>query len=97
MNGKIFVFGGDVEGHNKPTSQVEMYNPATDTWTILNNMPTAREYFSATTVEGKIYIIGGQNVGRLVPEILAFDPELPSSIKPAGKLSTTWGEIKAAQ
>jgi len=96
MNGKIFVFGGNVEIH-RPLSQVEMYNPVTDTWTILNNMPTAREAFSATTIEGKFYIIGGEYGERPAAEILAFDPELPSSVNPAGKLSTTWGEIKAAQ
>jgi len=35
-NGKIYVFGG-IDGSKNPVPYVEVYDPNTDTWTVLNN------------------------------------------------------------
>ncbi|MBI1929776.1 hypothetical protein HYR99_36695 [Candidatus Poribacteria bacterium] len=41
--------------------------------------------------------MGGTLPGFATPlsTVEEFDPELPSSVTPAGKLPTTWGEVKA--
>ena len=38
---------------------VEVYNPATDSWSSAAPMLTARAYFGATECGGKIYAVGG--------------------------------------
>lgn len=68
VNGNIYAIGG--YAGNFPNfvslSNVEKYNPATDTWTKEADMPTARDCFSASVVNGKIYIIGGGALGNSV-------------------------------
>ena len=45
-------------------SKAFVYDPATDAWSALPNMPTARAKPSAAAVGGKIYVIGGWGAGR---------------------------------
>jgi hypothetical protein len=52
---------------------VEEYDPVTDTWAKKPDMPTARLGFAASSIDGRIYAIGGwdQNVGLSTVE--AYD------------------------
>jgi N-acetylneuraminic acid mutarotase len=62
VNGKIYVIGGTTitgEGEWITTTKVEIYDPATDTWTPGGDMPTPRGWLSGSTVNGKFYAIGG--------------------------------------
>jgi len=61
VNGKIYVIGGvSGRGLNRPAlATVEVYDPATDTWTRKHDMPEATCWHSASAVDGKIYVIGG--------------------------------------
>lgn len=64
LNGKIYVFGGEI-GHDKRHDQQSLlhsYNPATDTWTRLANMPGEKSHAesSAFVWNGQIYLAGGQ-------------------------------------
>ena len=79
VNGKIYAIGGTVvgeiwEGVPVFLSSVEEYDPVTDTWTQKANMPTARDDFSASTVNGKIYVIGGWEGTTFLPTIEEYDP-----------------------
>ena len=68
VDGKIYAIGGAEKKKYqvprgfgvevKELSTVEMYDPATDTWTQKADMPTPRET-STCVVDGKIYAIGG--------------------------------------
>jgi N-acetylneuraminic acid mutarotase len=74
VNGKIYVIGGahaNIPG--KPpteplwvgvptivTGTVEEYDPATNTWRARAPMPTGRNHFMASVVDGKIYAIDGR-------------------------------------
>ena len=58
VNGKIYVIGG-LSGLLARLSNVEEYNPATDTWTGKKEIPTPREGIAVSAVGGKIYAIGG--------------------------------------
>src|SRR6266699_1041972 len=61
--GKVFVFGG-CTGNATVTSEVDMYNPETDTWTTgLAPMPTARASLVAGHSGQRIYTIGGWDGG----------------------------------
>lgn len=70
---------------------MEAYNPATQSWVELPNMPTARGELSTSVVNGTIYAIGGATSGRMaVPTVEAFAPgEDPTSVRAAG-----WGMVK---
>jgi N-acetylneuraminic acid mutarotase len=74
VDGKIYVIGGahaNIAG--KPMTEplwvgvptavvgtVEMYDPAANTWASRAPMPTGRNHFLASVVDGKIYAIDGR-------------------------------------
>ncbi|MGZ8594599.1 MAG: Kelch repeat-containing protein, partial [Actinomycetota bacterium] len=51
------------------------YDPATDTWTQLPDMPIAREHFHAAVVNGKLWVTGGRQVtiNNTVTSTVAFN------------------------
>ena len=62
VGGKIYVFGGvtaGVPGATWNPPALDVYDPATDTWTRKADIPTARSMAAASVVDGRIYIIGG--------------------------------------
>jgi N-acetylneuraminic acid mutarotase len=61
LDGKIYVIGGYVRGgQTSPgVTTVEVYDPATDTWTTAPDMPTGRLGLRSCVVDGKMYVIGG--------------------------------------
>jgi len=86
VNGKIYAIGGTVflgknvplKNNWKPLKTVEIYEPATDTWTKGADMPTARWALSTNVVGGKIYAIGGVTIPRrnweTVSKVEAYNP-----------------------
>jgi N-acetylneuraminic acid mutarotase len=65
VDGRIYVSGGLSASPSRDPAAVtlttvEIYDPATDTWTQASDMPRPRSGHSASVVDGKIYIIGGQ-------------------------------------
>ena len=68
VDGKIYVIGGRVEDvPHKPiaTGLVEVYDPLINKWEKRADMPTARAGAKAEVVDGKIYVLGGQNKWRV--------------------------------
>ncbi|MDD3394218.1 MAG: kelch repeat-containing protein [Anaerotignum sp.] len=59
VDGKIYVFGVIPDETETRKSITEVYNPSTNTWTILTPMPTPRDGFQTEVIDGKIYAIGG--------------------------------------
>ena len=58
-NGKLYVMGGYPS--NRVTSRtVQIYNIATDQWTLGPQLPLPNNHGMAAAVNGKIYLIGGQ-------------------------------------
>ena len=58
VDGKIYAIGGYTNFRQPGLSIVEVYDPVTDTWIKLPDMPNARAG-SACTVNNKVYLIGG--------------------------------------
>jgi len=97
IGGDIYVFGGSTRWNAGVLATVEKYAPKTDSWEKLADMPSQRASLVASAVDGKIYVIGGWEAG-LVATVEAYDTGFePTSVNPAGKLTTTWGEIKNTQ
>jgi N-acetylneuraminic acid mutarotase len=79
VGGRIYVFGGNTKWGDVmgivPT--VEVYDPATDTWTQASDIPLPRSHHSASVVDGKMYIIGGNHghhLGFMVSVVDVYDP-----------------------
>ncbi|HSO26445.1 MAG TPA: kelch repeat-containing protein, partial [Anaerolineales bacterium] len=58
-NGQLYVFGGSTEAFAGAVNKAAVYDPATDAWTLLPDMPTARGGVTAQTLGDEIYVIGG--------------------------------------
>jgi hypothetical protein len=74
VDGKIYAIGGILYNMEPPLSTVEVYDPATDTWTGKAPIPTARAALSTCVVDGKIYAIGGSSVELAFSTVEAYDP-----------------------
>jgi N-acetylneuraminic acid mutarotase len=62
LEGKIAVLGGLVEtgvGQTGVSASVEAYDPATDTWSDLPDLPAARHHAMAAVVDDRLFFIGG--------------------------------------
>ncbi|MBN1245347.1 hypothetical protein JXA31_07110 [Candidatus Bathyarchaeota archaeon] len=63
VDGKIYVIGGghhSVYPPNVCSDKNEVYDPETDMWSEKTPLPTAVRFAASATVDGKIYILGGQ-------------------------------------
>jgi hypothetical protein len=53
----------------------DVYDPATNSWSQLPNMPQARDHFHAAVVGGKFYVTGGRalDINATITSTVAFD------------------------
>ncbi|HEX3740985.1 MAG TPA: galactose oxidase-like domain-containing protein [Terriglobales bacterium] len=88
-DGRILVVGGYGEKSNQMgISNAEMFDPASDTWTVLPKMAYSRWYPTAKTLsDGRIIVMGGwqtaEHTNAGIPEI--YDPS-----------NNTWTQLTAA-
>ena len=60
-NGKIYLVGGNANGHSGPGSvQFDEFDPATGTFTALPDIPRARDHFFAIVTGDELYAIAGR-------------------------------------
>ena len=84
VNGKIYLIGGRIGANNigamvaTNIDTVEEYNPMTDSWRVMNRMPTPRSGEGWVTYEGKIYVAGGEernyHMEGPLRDVEVFDP-----------------------
>ncbi len=82
LNGLVYAIGGQY-GHDGPkedTKLLHVYDPSTDQWSKLADLPEERSHFEpATSIRnGKIIIAGGRNGGNFYDEVTQYDPQLNS-------------------
>jgi N-acetylneuraminic acid mutarotase len=78
VNGKIYAIGGTnhriVANDYEGISTVEVYDPATDTWTREADMPTARWSLATSVVGNRIFAIGGGHRMTAFKAVEEYDP-----------------------
>lgn len=82
-DGRVLVVGGESVVDRAPTDSVEIYDPATETWTTTTPLPAPRSNHAALLLDdGRVLVVGG---GKSAPigapagldvaaSALAFDP-----------------------
>jgi N-acetylneuraminic acid mutarotase len=61
LDGRIYVLGGLVPGLGGAgaTATAEVYDPTSDRWAAIADMPAPRHHLMAAAVDGYVYAIGG--------------------------------------
>ncbi|MXV73146.1 hypothetical protein F4Z99_02575 [Candidatus Poribacteria bacterium] len=103
VDGKIYLIGGTLFEHARGVlrdpgpgiwrgpfgmSLVEVYDPETNTWQRLADMPTVRAGAETTVVDGKIYVMGGyageDNHGKnfkILKAVEMYDPQTDTWVR----------------
>ena len=59
--GKIYAIGGNAPGVAVQNATIEVYSPATNSWSRVANLPAGRYGHAAVTLpDGRIFVIGGR-------------------------------------
>jgi N-acetylneuraminic acid mutarotase len=77
LNGKFYLAGGfEIDGAtNGVSATLDMYDPASDSWTTLSPMPTARVGAAGAALDGRFYVVGGAtSVGPDFSTVEVYDP-----------------------
>ena len=89
LDGKLYAVGGCNHGI---LSLVERYDPATNVWTAVAPMATARHSHGVAVLDGKLYAVGGyghgvSSVERYNPAANAWEAVAPMAAARACLLS----------
>lgn len=76
VDGKIYVAGGMTASGDAPqTATGQVYNPTTDTWAAISDMPSARSDHTALGVNGNVYFMFGYDSSyEGMNSVVAYDP-----------------------
>lgn len=94
VNDKAYAFSGGFPAK----ADVEVYDPATDTWQMRNPMPLGMDHIGTAVLDGKVYVVGGftNNRHRQVSDgVFEYDPAGDKWRKLAS-LSAPRGSVAAA-
>jgi N-acetylneuraminic acid mutarotase len=75
VNGKIYLFGGFTE-ELQASNQVDVYDPARDSWTRKRDMPTRLTHLNPTIDGNTIWFAGGfrgKHPGSVTDEVWKYD------------------------
>jgi N-acetylneuraminic acid mutarotase len=84
VEGKLYAIGGRLLGNgiqshiNEALSNFndnEVYDPKKDTWNIVAPMPTKRSGLAAASINGSIYLFGGQGLNSALNNTEKYDPK----------------------
>ena len=74
VNNYIYAIGG-CDYDSNPSSQLDQYDPANDSWTTINKpMPTARFAASSVVYNNMIYVIGGKTSNGVTNVVEVYNP-----------------------
>jgi N-acetylneuraminic acid mutarotase len=75
-NGRIAVAGGMTQD-GQPSAQVDVYDPATDTWSRAPDLPVALHHAGAGALGDRLFVVGGYSGATPVPQagVYSLGPE----------------------
>ncbi|MDP5275283.1 cadherin-like beta sandwich domain-containing protein [Chengkuizengella axinellae] len=84
VGGKIYAIGGEGisdQGTTVELSTVEAYDPKSNTWETMEDMPDTRYGHGVIEVEGKIFAIGGSRSSNQLDTVAVYDPDTDNWIR----------------
>ena len=73
-NDKIYVIGGYGVSPSDYRTDVQVYDPSSNSWTSKTPMPTARWMPMGVCANNKIYVFGGQTSAGITNKLEVYDP-----------------------
>jgi len=73
INDKIYVAGG--AGGGMQQNEVEVYDPAANTWTNLAPMSVPRNHTGGGVINGKLYVVAGRDSTDAPTALEVYDPQ----------------------
>lgn len=94
-NGKLYLVGGITHGHSSGTnSMFDEYDPATNTWKVLQEAPHIRDHSMAVVVGDKLYAIGGRNTSYRDPKgVIPFFRQVILDVDCYDFKTSTWSTL----
>ena len=95
VNHLLYAVGGATGApDDKNLDLVDVYDPATDSWTHKRHLNTRRGAPAVAAVNGKIYAIGGKGEHGPLDTVEVFDPEpIPGPQQPPGCRIRAYGRL----
>ena len=78
LDGRLYVTGGFSGTTNLPVTDVDVYDPATRTWSSAAPLPEPRGGHAAVVLDGKIHLLGGGNSVSTIADHSVYDPATSS-------------------
>ncbi|CAH2074639.1 unnamed protein product [Thlaspi arvense] len=75
LDGKIYVFGGEVGGHGW-SNTVESYSETDGRWSVCPPLNQRKGSLGGATLDGKVFAIGGGNEGEYYSDVEMLDPDI---------------------
>lgn len=69
----VYTLGGRSLSADENSAAVERFDPASNTWETLPDMPTARGSYGATFIDGQIVAVGGEEPTRVLATVEMYD------------------------
>jgi N-acetylneuraminic acid mutarotase len=97
IDGKLYVAGGltyywDDAPRPRTWAELDVYNPATNTWTTKAPMPAARASGAGGVINGKLYVAGGTKTGiSLASTLEVYNPATNTWAARADMPTARWG------
>jgi len=89
----IYVIGGEGQGI-EPEISMERYDPAVNLWSFVLPMNCGKVGACAVELEGKIYVMGGNNGYNTLRQCEVYDVETHQWSMAKGKLDTNGFRVK---
>ncbi|WP_406456524.1 carboxypeptidase regulatory-like domain-containing protein [Streptomyces sp. NBC_00876] len=77
INGKLYISGGWAASGD-PDAKLEIYNPATNTWTTGASSPAPLAGSGSAVLDGKLYSVGGCTTACGSTSVTVYDPSADS-------------------
>jgi N-acetylneuraminic acid mutarotase len=74
LGNAVYLFGGVSTTGGVDTRDVQKYDPASGTTTVVAQLPASLSHASAVVLGGQIYVAGGFVDNRVSAQVLRFDP-----------------------